>query len=447
MIKTFIRYIKESSSNSKFSLSKDDIEDIFLPFIDGGWFIDIYLGQSRSPKNQEELSDIFIPEVETGYIKPTYSIELKSNSNTKLFPTEIEFTNLITSIIKKIVKWDYDISIIAGDSNASLVVYSSYNINYDHNIRDIINSDNVKYPSITWKNWVTNDSMEFVITIAEKNEVKLDKVDVLTTYDMTGYYVNDDGTPYIEIEKEDLVNTIISYKDPYKKYLLREESDLDTYWESDWVDFDSLIQYYLDKENLNRLIRSFFEYVSYDDFNRLNESLGLINKNKYSNKYDLVNYLSESKNFINILKNIDEFDEIDEFKDILHDIKQEYAIQEMYSRESKYFEEIDIEFDRILDRCFGKNKWSESVIKDTVYYRIDLDVDEILKYVDVVNRDGDNIYNHFIEYYGSDGWCLNPDFDHIYGDVDSNSFNSEVKYIIYGYSQNIRKEDESKKVE
>ncbi len=264
---------------------------------------------------------------------------------------------------------------------------------------------------------------------------------MLNLYSMQDYKVRQKDNAYISIDRETLINTVISYRDNYRDSLLNGPDVYSIDWESSWVSIESLTDYYLNIENLRYLLQIIINKEGgFDGFSE--KFISEITKPELcKDENSLYEYIIKTSrgqsDLADIIESVQKEDKMiiedDNFDDLIRDIKDEYARQDAYSRQDKDYESIENAFDGVLNECFGKQSWNERREEEKIMYDIDIDSSIFDMIDDLQNA---SVYNHFIEYYSTDGWSLNPYFSD-YGDVDKEEFNNEVKSLIKQYYKNI----------
>jgi hypothetical protein len=453
----FISYIKESKESKEteeefnpWMLDEDDIRDYFQESIDEGYQIEVrygFVGEERMWNYKES---------KTHYVE-RFTKKLESGNNTPAISILITSEKVSSNDVSDNLKFAY--SIIAEEADADISILDSDGEIGD--IEGITAKGGLFFTDATWntgslsKPEEVEDYVEFLVK--KKQQIKITQTQLAKYYDWSRYEEKD-GMLYVEYNLEDLSDLLLSRDSNYKDLLIDGSGIYDSYWGNDYQpDFNSLFDYYLDKENKSLFLKCLIkdaggleDFVSYigdecDDMVydtikvMIEDKEGEPETTKEERKIkDITEYLLKER-FYNTLKQMSNDSEL------LSDIKQSYGDWSSNSHAEKNLEEIRSEFDEILDDNFTYIKGTREVEKkskfnkdengnwrtykeEETFYLIRFSNDWIEDF-EVDDLEQESLETIFSEYcYKSDktGYELKPHFSD-YGDVDDKEWNKDVK--------------------
>ena len=450
----FISYIKESKETEEefnpWMLDEDDIRDYFQESIDEGYQIEVrygFVGEERMWNYKES---------KTHYVE-RFTKKLESGNNTPAISILITSEKVSSNDVSDNLKFAY--SIIAEEADADISILD--NDGEIGDIEGITAKGGLFFTDATWntgslsKPEEVEDYVEFLVK--KKQQIKITQTQLAKYYDWSRYEEKD-GMLYVEYNLEDLSDLLLSRDSNYKDLLIDGSGIYDSYWGNDYQpDFNSLFDYYLDKENKSLFLKCLIkdaggleDFVSYigdecDDMVydtikvMIEDKEGEPETTKEERKIkDITEYLLKER-FYNTLKQMSNDSEL------LSDIKQSYGDWSSNSHAEKNLEEIRSEFDEILDDNFTYIKGTREVEKkskfnkdengnwrtykeEETFYLIRFSNDWMEDF-EVDDLEQESLETIFSEYcYKSDktGYELKPHFSD-YGDVDDKEWNKDVK--------------------
>lgn len=451
----FLSYIKESKETEEefnpWMLDEDDIRDYFQESIDEGYQIEVrygFVGQERMWNYKESR---------THYVE-RFTKKMESGNNTPAISILITSEKVSGNDVSENLKFAY--SIIAEEADADISILDSDGEIGD--IEGIIAKDGLFFTE-TWNNVegkepaITEADGYVEFLVKKKQYVNITQTQLAKYYDWSRYEEKD-GSLYVDYSLEDLSDLLLSRDSNYKDLLIDGSGIYDSYWGNDYQpDFNSLFQYYLDKENKELAVKALIketggleQFVSHigdecDDMvydavkEMMEDKEGEPETTKEERKIkDITEYLLKER-FYSTLKQMSKESEI------IGDIKQLYGDWASNAHAEANLQQIKDEFDEILDDNFTYIKGTREVEKkskfnkdengnwrtykeEETFYLIEYSNDWIEDF-EVDDLEGESLETIFSEYcYKTDktGYELKPYFSD-YGDVDGKEWNKDVK--------------------
>jgi len=432
-------------------LDEDNIRDYFQESIDEGYQIEVrygFVGEERMWNYKESR---------THYIE-RFTKKMESGNNTPAISILITSEKVSSNDVSDNLKFAY--SIIAEEADADISILD--NDGEIGDIEGIIAKEGLFFTE-TWNNvegkepTITEADGYVEFLVKKKQAVKITQTQLAKYYDWSRYEEKD-GILYVEYNLEDLSDLLLSRDSNYKDLLIDGSGIYDSYWGNDYQpDFNSLFDYYLDKENKSLFVKALIkdaggleQFVShigdecddmvYDTIKVMMEDKeGEPESTKEERKIkDITEYLLKER-FYNTLKQISNDSEI------LSDIKQSYGDCASNAHAEANLQQIKDEFDEILDDNFTYIKGTREVEKkskfnkdengnwrtykeEETFYLIRFS-DDWMEDFEVDDLEQESLETIFSEYcYKTEktGYELKPHFSD-YGDVDDKEWNKDVK--------------------
>jgi hypothetical protein len=432
-IKKWIEFIKESKD---YWMSKEDIQELFLPFTDVRYIIEVR--PSLFSKNFEVITqDDFIStngEFFIGYvIQITKSIEKFKD----------DLTSDFRSICKMIENEGYKISKILDEEDKT----SHENLHFiNGSIITWIPEQSEKPLTSNREDFADGDiyvsSSEIHINIYQTESIELTEKDVAEFYDWSNY-TTDDGYIYCELDIEDMAELMLHRNSNLKDSLINPNDSCDNYFSGDYQpDIQSLFSYTLKKDNeilsikcLIKELGGLGEFIKESDNDELEgkseeEVIDFLLKERYQKTLEKVCRDSE----------------------IIGDIKETVGDWECQAHCEKNQKEIEEEFDEILVK--ERISYSKSLKEGKRYFYRKIpgtDRKEKVYYDEMIWFYKLDYQERWISDYGKTlsgyslssvfkEWCydsyfnyeLNPRFSD-WGDVDRESLNKEIESMLKNY--------------
>jgi hypothetical protein len=451
----FISYIKESKETEEefnpWMLDEDDIRDYFQESIDEGYQIEVrygFVGEERMWNYKESR---------THYVE-RFTKKMESGNNTPAISILITSEKVSSNDVSDNLKFAY--SIIAEEADGDISILD--NDGEIGDIEGIIAKEGLFFTE-TWNNvegkepTITEADGYVEFLVKKKQAVKITQTQLAKYYDWSRYEEKD-GMLYVEYNLEDLSDLLLSRDSNYKDLLIDGSGIYDSYWGNDYQsDFNSLFEYYLDKENKYLFVKCLIkdaggleDFVSYigdecDDMVydtikvMMEDKEGEPESTKEERKIkDITEYLLKER-FYSTLKQMSKESEI------IGDIKQLYGDWAANAHAEADLERIRGEFDEILDDNFSYIKGTREIEKkskfnkdengnwrtykeEETFYLIRFSNDWMEDF-ESSDLEGESLKTIFSEYcYKTDktGYELKPHFSD-YGDVDDKEWNKDVK--------------------
>jgi hypothetical protein len=436
-IKKWIQFIKESKD---YWMPKEDIQELFLPFTDVGYIIEVK--PSMYSKNFELITqDDCVSTNDEFYIG--YVIEITKS----IEKFKDDLTSDFRSICKMIESEGYKIFPISDDE--------TYNENekYPHNNFHFINGSIITWiPEQSGKPLTSNredfadgdiyvSSSEIHINIYQTESIELTEKDMAEFYDWSNYTTNDRGYIYCELDIEDMAELMLHRNSNLKDSLINPNDSCDNYFSGDYQpDIQSLFSYTLKKDNEILAIKCLIkELEGFEEFIKECDNDELEGKSEE----DVIDFLLKERYKKTLEK-------VCRDSEIIGDIKQTVGDWECQAHCEKNQKEIEEEFDEILvkegisyskslkegKRFFYKKteRGKEKVYYDEMVWFYKLDYQERWISDHGKTLSGYSLSSVFKE------WCydsyfnykLNPRFSD-WGDVDREFLNKEIESMLKNY--------------
>jgi hypothetical protein len=354
---------------------EDQILDLLIDFEDEGYSIWVEHGFADYRRNNK-TGIFFTTETVRYRVIPTTAITIGSSSKTSdnITPSFKTFYNRIKTHFKEIQFFDDDVELFRENL--------TFEGEIKHRGKDL---DGNLFIMCLGEETTVNDRFLFEYFGISKNDVKFDEK----------------GKAIIKLKKEFLIDRLVDSQ--YSDYLNNQDV-YRTYETEPTSHYEVLSR--MNKENLKRLIKN----SETKDISNIYHDVELISKPWEFQK--LGEYLENNQQYREIVKL--------------------YSDMERDSHDNKFFETLDHEF----------KKWVEKSLKTIViktYVEDGVEYFEIYFQIDWINMKYEQIYNKSIESIISDyddlpGDYFNPIIE-VYGSVDPEKFNNEVTEILKGSSK------------
>lgn len=446
-LKKYIQFIKESlkediEEGKLWKLTEQDIEDYMLEITDAGYYVEVQFGFSEKVKQGaykngewvETEKDVFTEKVKSGdEVIPAYWIAIHKAHGRKIKDTDVTST------------FQFACSIISEEANVEISIHDQ-----DGNIGDVDGIE-IKGGFFYTDNWNSSEpelleaSGDYIAIFAKSKEtVEFKEKDLVEYYDWSDAIVKEDGKVYVEVDLEDMSDIMLSSKASYKDILVNgEENMYDNYYGSDYQpDIPSMIQYTLDNENNQLLIKAMIKEVGglEDMINHIGDECSdeAYENVKGKSEEEVINYLLKER-FYDTLKQLCKNSEI------CQEIRQTIGDWELNAHVDSNYQSILDEFDEIVEKEFTFTKEKKEVTKyytskdaegnqtkreykelDT-FYTIPYNNDWISN-EDAERLKGNSLFDIFKDWCGEQYFTyeMHPNFSD-YGDVDKKSLNTEIK--------------------
>lgn len=433
-------------------VNKEDINSMFLPFIDEEYEVFIEDGVFETVEKKynflDPKHDVILSGIE--YF-PGYKITIKNSSNRQAYDLTLDFRNIVSSLerIGYFVKID--------DTDGNIPIKNLYF--YKGGIITWIPEDeDRKFPEAAFSGAISFlkkgedgfeasqqqtindgdvyiDSSTCTIYVRQDELVEFSPKDLADLYKWKCDQIGKGGSICCYVDIEDMASLMLYYRETrYKDWLINGISD-DIYYSSEYQpDTQSLFSYHLDKENKILAIKCLIkQYGGLEEM--VKESDNLTGKSEE----EVIDFLLKERYYRTL-------DDLCADSDIIGDIKQEYGDWSAQSTCSENEKELIEEFDSIVEKEMeyvervlrpGKRFWLKKVAgtdrKEKVYYD-----DNVWYYTIPFDNKWISENESGIEYvtlrdvfyeWASNknfNYELNPNFSD-YGDVDDVTFNKEVK--------------------
>jgi len=434
-------YIKESDDAGKpgfWNISEDDIRDYFQESIDEGYQIEVefgFVGEIRSWNYKDQKSyylERFTKKMTSGMNTPAISIVIRAD--------EASINDVSDNDVSDNLKFAY--SIISEEADAEIAILDA-----DGDIGGIdgIVAKGGLFYTDTWNENAEEGKMHEVeghveFLVKQKQGVKITQKQ-LAEYYKWGSYETKGDLIFVDYSLEDLADEILARDSSYKDLLINGEGIYDSYWGSDYQpDFNSLFQYYLDKENEVLFVKALIKEIGGIEelVNSIEHSAHDEEELKAMKEEELIQYLLKER-FYSTLK------EVSTDSEVLSDIRQSYGDWASQAHADANLEEIRSEFDEILDDNFKYEKGTREVEKkskfnkdengnwrtyreEETFYLIQFD-SEWIEDMGIDDLEGESLTSIFEQYLYNNSktsYELKPYFSD-YGDVDDKAWNKDVK--------------------
>jgi hypothetical protein len=427
-LKRYLDFIKESFSeyNKKgvdiWKLENEDIKDMFIDFIDEGWSVTIEKGF----KDKSGDFDFFKEKVYLNEsLIPAYWISLSTKSGT----SSKDMSDLFKDIIKRLVDFS--------DGELIGIFVNDWSHGYNNDQYWI---ENIKVAGgfIDENDFIENSGYIF---IAEKEEIEIDEKNLVNYYNIQledtefeslnkGLFVHVDlGTLASKLIKDDKWEKTITECDYYKGPINNFWDNYHSYYYS--PDFISLINYDLNKENLDLLIKAVIKETGGID--EVKRHIGdELDNDKYEEVKDL-----DLEGLVDFFKSERFYDTLKHFtkdSEIYYEVNNTVADWGSAAHAEQNYKDMMNEFDSIVEKEFKYNRKfrEERVKQEMTIYEIEFK-NEWIDDWEFRDIDGNSLYDIFYEYMSNLSYYdFEPNFSD-YGDVDSNKMNLEIKSLLTNF--------------
>lgn len=409
MIKKWIEFIKESKEELKkvWKLDKEEIKDLLIELSDLRYSINTEFGIVDDDGN-------FTKTLEIGDVNPAYSVYI-NDYNVKNGDVTLSLLTMCDYLESKgyeIITSDDD-----GVLNRESLIIDGGIFTHTHTQDDtemLEDRYSIDGDLILFIKQLDNQTTMFKGT-EKLDTYKITEKDFAEYHNWTGYGLIGNNI-YLDITLKELASLILSSKSDYYDTLI-DGIDEDNYYQySERPDFESLFQYYLDNDNIRKLIETIIKDTGVELVRTLNSKLVDMDEK------EIIEFLLNERYYTTLIKLCKENDD-----GIVDEIRTSYADMETWSHIKSNTKELYNAFDNIVDDLFEYTKFKKD---DDQYYKIAFDE----KWIE--ERDCDFLENLSLtglleEYCSSEyfSYDLNTNFSH-YGDVNLKEFNKEVKSIL-----------------
>ena len=438
----FLSYIKESKEEAEFNpwmLDEDDIRDYFQESIDEGYQIEVrygFVGEERIWNYKESKS----------HSVERFTKKMESGNNTPAISILITSEKVSSNDVSDNLKFAYSIIAEEADADISILSITIWQRRFIGDIEGITAKGGLFFTDATWntgslsKPEEVDGYVEFLVK--KKQQIKITQMQLAKYYDWSRYEEKD-GMLYVEYNLEDLSDLLLSRGSNYKDLLIDGSGIYDSYWGNDYQpDFNSLFEYYLDKENKALAVKvliketggleQFVSHIGDECDDMVYDAVKEMNENQ------LIEYLLKER-FYNTLKQMSQDSEM------IGDIKQLYGDWASNAHAEANLQQIKDEFDEIIDDNFtyikGKREidkkskfnkdengnWRTYKEEETFYLiRFSNDWIEDFEIDDLEEESLETIFSEYCYKTEKTGYELKPHFSD-YGHVDDKEWNKDVK--------------------
>lgn len=427
-------FINESVGEENRMLSVSDLEDYVMEFKDADYFVGIDLGYVRTKS-------------ETYYARGSWvTSEVEVFSEGQSLGKNYNAYRIVLSHDDKSLPRDltdslrFLIDVFKDDDRFDVYLRDDDGDDLDETLELAV--DNLKVKNGFIHRIDEYDSIE--ILIAEKESFDVNQFELAEFYEWGGYEKDEEGM-YIVMDISDLVPYFVS-RGTYRDYLVegRENCGFDDHYHDGFYgpDINSMVSYTFDKE----ISRSFTEYLLRENFEGVKDFINEEYDEEFETEAELIEFISRRDRYlINLIEEL--------FKDneLLEEIQGICRDYEISAHADKNWEELNEEFDEILEEHLKFSKYEGTTkkyykTKDgerreyedyTTFYKIYFTEKWILNVEDYSELFGCKLTNIAEEWMGSDEVSLtelSPNFGD-YGDVDRDQLRGEIKRIIKNYNQ------------
>jgi hypothetical protein len=425
MIKKYLEFIKESlkekiEEKSIWKLSEDDIREYLLELTDAGYLITVGFGFCEKVElawKPDSFKDVYTEKVKSGdSVRPAYWIEIQTSRRVN--------NDNVTSVIH------FAHSIISEEANADITIKDADgSLDLDKILLKgglFINTE----PGDDYSGEEAEDYIAFFVK--QKDTVEISESDLMDYY---GWEVDEvkNGNLYLHIELEDMCDIMLDRKDRWKDILVGGMQDgfWDNYYGSDYQpDFNSLLQYTLDKDNEVLLVKSLIKEVG-----GLEDLIAHIGDECSDEAYENVKGKSEEEVINYLLKERfhDTLKQLCKNSDTYQDLVANTAADwEMNAHADANFKELENEFDDIVGKEFNYKKITKEI--ESKGYKLEKDF-YVIEFMNdwLEDVDSEDLYNRSLRFL-FDEWCgqqyftyeIKPHFSD-WGNVNNKELNSEIK--------------------
>lgn len=426
-LKRYIQFIKESikekiEEKSLWKLDEDDIREYLIDLTDAGYLITVGFGFCEKVKihnynKPTTEKDVYTEKVKSGdSVKPSYWIQIETGRSVN--------NDDVTSALQ------FAHSIISEQANADIVICDA-----DGNLE----LDGIQVKGGLFINTESEDDysgteaeLYIAFFVKQKDTVEISEVDLMEYY---GWEVDEvkNGHLYLHIDLENMCDIILDRKDRWKDILVGGMQD--GFWDNydTWnyqPDFNSLLQYTLDKDNEVLLVKSLIKEVG-----GLEDLIGHIGDECSDEAYKNVKGKSEEEVIQFLLKErfYDTLKQLCKNSNIYQDeVANTVADWEMNAHADANFDELERAFDDIVGKEFEYSKIKKEV--ESKGYKLEKEFyvipfsNDWLEDIDSENLYVKNLKDVFDEWCGHQYFTyeIKPYFSD-YGNVDNKKLNSEIK--------------------
>ena len=426
-LKRYIQFIKESikekiEEKSLWKLDEDDIHEYLIDLTDAGYLITVGFGFCEKVKihnynKPTTEKDVYTEKIKSGdSVRPSYWIQIETGRSVN--------NDDVTPALQ------FAYSIISEQANADIVINDA-----DGNLE----LDGIQVKGGLFINTESEDDysgteaeLYIAFFVKQKDTVEISEVDLMEYY---GWEVDEvkNGYLYLHIDLEDMCDIMLDRKDHWKDTLVGGTQD--GFWDNydSWnyqPDFNSLLQYTLDKDNEVLLVKSLIKEVG-----GLQDFIGHIGDECSDEAYKNVKGKSEEEVIQFLLKEryYDTLKQLCKNSDIYQDeVANTVADWEMNAHADDNFDELERAFDDIVGKEFEYSKIKKEV--ESKGYKLEKEF-YVIPFSNewLQDLDSEFLYNKNLKDI-FDEWCghqyftyeIKPYFSD-YGNVDSKKLNSEIK--------------------
>lgn len=423
-LKSYFQFIKESKSIDKniWTLSEDEIYDYLIDFVQSKYIINIDFGfVERFLKEDKTLKNVFNEDLKKygGEETPAYFITIIPERNSTPYDDLTDSLHFACDNFRDLVGHD---NLFGGD-------FELYDDNGNKlNIDDIV----VKKGFFTKTDDGLLKNIRYIgILIIENKKVKITAKDFSEYYGWKYDELKGDMV-YAHVSLEDMVNTLLAWKSPYRKHLING-IDNEYYWSGDYQpDTSSLFEYILDEENSILLVKKVMEEIG-----GLEKTIEEIRDKsvKDMTEEQLIDFLLKER-FYRTLDSLCEDSEIvGEVKEICGDWEMDACVDQLWDEfieivddEIKQYEIIDKEVTKYHKTPSGEKKEYKEFEK---FFSIPLNNDWMENMDHDYKMQLSSVRDVFNEWTSDMGfnYDLSPDFSST-GDVDLIELNKEIRSIL-----------------
>jgi hypothetical protein len=426
-LKRYIQFIKESikekiEEKSLWKLDEDDIREYLIDLTDAGYLITVGFGfcetwtehRYNKPKTEK---DVYTEKVKSGdSVRPAYWIQIETSRSVN--------NDDVTSALQ------FAHSIISEQANADVVICDA-----DGNLE----LDGIQVKGGLFINTESEDDysgteaeLYIAFFVKQKDTVEISEVDLMEFYGWEADEVKNENL-YLHIDLEDMCDIMLDRKDSWKDTLVGGMQD--GFWDNydSWnykPDFNSLLQYTLDKDNEVLLVKAMIK-----EMGGLEDTINHIGDECSDESYESVKGKSEDEVIQFLLKErfYETLKQLCKNSDIYQDeVANTVADWEMNAHADANFDELERAFDDIVGKEFEYSKIKKEI--ESKGYKLEKEF-YVIPFSNewLQDLDSEFLYNKNLKDI-FDEWCghqyftyeIKPYFSD-YGNVDSKKLNSEIK--------------------
>jgi len=406
IIKKYLKFILESNKSSEkelkrfnnideiYPISDEDIEDYYIDFKTAGYNLTI---------NRGFIYNDSFTEIPTSIPSYKITISLFDDDDNLSVTLDDDLTNSIEfvyNIIEDLANAEILIE-LDGDLIKSL---DSIRIK-DKKIIRLNNNGDIMDSSSTQLSLIVKCNDEFYIS--DKQIVDIIHINT------DGILIEGDDV-FLEIDQFDLSNLVLARRSSYKDELING-IDYDDYFNYSYTDTSSFLQYNLNKDFEELLIKSIIKEIG--GIETFNDEFGLVGTEE-----EVIKEILNERNYETLTKIVED-------SDLFLDIKNEYNDWCTSAHVSENEKELESEFDDLVGKNFTYTKRFDDGVS---FYKIRFDVKF---YSELIGHSGFELLEDFENYslesiieewYSNEceTYELDPSFSD-YGNVDDKAFNLE----------------------